>query len=355
MKIGILTFVDTINYGALLQAYALETVLTNMEHDVEIIQYKNKFIENREKNKNIFTPYWILRAIIIGKNFKRKTERFKKFEKDLINRSKMCSDKTIGEICASYDKIIVGSDQVWRRYGHIKDMAYYFLDFTLDWPIKRISYAASFGSDEWLYSADETIRCSNMLKKFSGVSVREFEGQLLCKKYLHAEAEVVIDPTLLLPKEHYSNSCHDCKSCSHNFLTYILDKDDNKHKSLSILERILGQKAYEINRVNMFGQKPSIESWLTCFKTAEFVFTDSFHGCVFSIIFNKPFIVYSNPIRGTSRFRTLLNLLGLQERMVYNPTEIDVVYNKSIDWNSVNKKIGLLRLQAKEFLIKSLS
>ena len=358
MKIGILSIYLHTNYGGILQAYALQTYLKEMGHEAIIIDGGN-YVNHSSVGDCFRIIHWLLVETKKGHwpNLHKcplfNNHNLKRFIIQNMNLMKQHNIKDIKS--ENFDAIIVGSDQVWRKYSHIKDMAYYYLDFTSDWPIKRISYAASFGNDEWLYNVDETIRCSNMLNKFSGISVREFEGQSLCKKYLHAEAEVVIDPTLLLPKEHYLNFCHDCKSCSHNFLTYILDKDDNKHKSLRILEGILEQKAYEINRVNMFGQKPSIESWLACFKTAEFVFTDSFHGCVFSIIFNKPFIVYSNPIRGTSRFKTLLNLLDLQERMVSNPTEIDAVYNKSIDWNSVNKKIGLLRLQAKDFLIKSLS
>ena len=358
MKIGILSIYLHTNYGGILQAYALQTYLKKMGHDAIIIdggQYAN------------YLPFgnclrivrWILVEVKKGRwpNL-YECPLFNNHKlKPFINKNmKLMKYHKIKDIKSeNFDAIIVGSDQVWRKYGHIKDMAYYYLDFTSDWSIKRISYAASFGNADWLYNADETNRCSQMLEKFSGISVREFEGKVLCKKYLHAEAEVVIDPTLLFLKEHYLEFCQDSKLCSHDFLTYILDKDENKNKSLSILEGILGEKSYEINRVDILGQKPSIESWLTCFRNAKFIFTDSFHGCVFSIIFNKPFIVYSNPTRGTSRFKTLLNLLDLQERMVYNPTEIEAVYNKNIDWNLVNNKLELLRIQAKEFLIKSLS
>ena len=358
MKIGILSIYLHTNYGGILQAYALQTYLKKMGHEAIIIDGGN-YVNHSFVGDCFKIIHWLL--VEIKKGHEPNLYKCPLFNnhnlKSFISKNmQLMKRHNIKDIKSEkFDAIVVGSDQVWRKYSHIKDMAYYFLDFTSDWPIKRLSYAASFGNDDWLYSADETISCSNMLKKFSGISVREFDGQSLCKKYLHAEAEVVIDPTLLLPKEHYSNFCYDIKSHAQNFLTYILDKDDYKYQSLSILERNLREKAYEINRVNMFGQKPSIESWLSCFKNAKFVFTDSFHGCVFSIIFNKPFIVYSNPIRGTSRFKTLLNLLGLQERMVASPTEIDAVYNKSIDWDSVNQKISRLRMQAKEFLIKSLS
>lgn len=358
MKIGILSIYLHTNYGGVLQAYALQTYLKEMGHEAIIIDGGN-YVNNSSVGDCFRIIHWLLVETKKGhwpNLYKCPLFNNHNLKHFIIQNMNLMKQHCVKDIKSeNFDAIIVGSDQVWRKYSHIKDMAYYYLDFTSDWPIRRISYAASFGSDDWLYSADETIRCSNMLKKFAGISVREFEGRTLCKKYLHAEAEVVIDPTLLLSKEHYSNFCNDIKFHSRNFLTYILDKDENKYKSLNILEGFLGKRAYEINRVNVFGQKPSIESWLSCFKNAEFIFTDSFHGCVFSIIFNKPFIVYSNPIRGTSRFKTLLNLLGLQERMISNPTEINIVYNKSIDWDSVNEKISLLRMQAKNFLIKSLS
>lgn len=224
MRIGILSIYLHTNYGGILQAYALQTYLKEMGHEAIIIDGGN-YVNHSSVGDCFRIIHWLLVETKKGHwpNLHKcplfNNHNLKRFIIQNMNLMKQHNIKDIKS--ENFDAIIVGSDQVWRKYSHIKDMAYYYLDFTSDWPIKRISYAASFGNDEWLYNVDETIRCSNMLNKFSGISVREFEGQSLCKKYLHAEAEVVIDPTLLLPKEHYLNFCHDCKSCSHNFLTYI--------------------------------------------------------------------------------------------------------------------------------------
>lgn len=358
MKIGILSIYLHSNYGGILQVYALQTYLKNLGHDAIIIdggRYSNPSLV-----KDFFkTIHWIM-VEIKQRRFPHLHECSSFNHHNLTHfvsqHMKLMNKHDVKDIKAEeFDAIIVGSDQVWRKYPHVKDIAYYFLDFTSKWNIRRISYAASFGSDEWQYSVEETGRCGDMLKKFSGISVREYDAKALCKKYLKADAKVVIDPTMLLSENHYLKICNDESDNNGNiFLTYLLDVNPDKVKASIILEKILNKKAYEINRVNYLKQKPSIEKWLECFKNAQYILTDSFHGCVFSIIFNKPFIAYANSMRGISRFETLLKHFSLQDRMIYDSKHIEKIYNRKIDWKYVNSKLETLRQQAYDFLTKSL-
>lgn len=338
MKIGILTFVDTINYGALLQAYALETVLTNMEHDVEIIQYKNKFIENREKNKNIFAPYWILRAIIIGKNFKRKAERFKKFEKDLINRSKMCSDKTIGEICASYDKIIVGSDQVWNTTLTGGDL-HYFLDFITD-STKKISYAPSFGDS--IIPKNIAIEISPLLKGFHALSVREESGRSTISQISGRKAKVVLDPTLLLKKEDWEQLVKKRLCTRPYILVYLPHKKDI---CFSFARKLQAKTGYQIIYLSISpriirGVKTiydaSPQEWLSWILYADYVITGSFHGTAFSINFEKQF--FYETYNKESRINNLASLIGFENRNILNANLEDI-----INYNSLRDKLYAVR------------
>ena len=128
MKIGILTFVNTINYGALFQAYALSVTLRQMGHDTQIIQYKNKVIERREHGTNCFSIRGILNLLVIGNGFKRKEKKFRAFNALYLKSTSECDTTTIADVCRGFDKIITGSDQVWNLSLTGYDL-HYFLDF----------------------------------------------------------------------------------------------------------------------------------------------------------------------------------------------------------------------------------
>lgn len=334
MKIGILTFIDTINYGALLQAYALERVLTDMGHEVEIIQYKNKFIEDKEKNKKIFSLRWILRTIVIGKNFKRKSQKFERFESSAINKSKICSGKTIDKVCASYDKIITGSDQVWNL-GLTGGDLHYFLDFTPD-STKKISYAPSFG--ESTIPDNFTTQIGSLLKGFHALSVREESGLSIISELAGRNAQVVLDPTLLLPKESWQKLATKRLYAMPYILVYLPHKKDI---CFSFARKIQEKTGYPIIYLSISpriirGVKTiydaSPEEWISWILYADYVITGSFHGTAFSLNLEKQFFFES---LGTgSRIDNLVYLTGTNNRNLAT-ANVDNI----IDYNKVRSKL----------------
>jgi hypothetical protein len=363
MKIGILTKQLNNNYGGILQAYALQKVLQQMGHDATVID-KSRFIKlplfkkypsyfKRLIKKLLFDSDLVVRwnekynedmAIMSTNTYPFILKHIKRIEAN-NNYSNIKQD--------DFDAFVVGSDQVWRpKYFGQNIIPCAYLSFAKEWNVKRISYAASFGTEDWEYTEEETSVCRDLLKLFDGVSVREDSAIDLCANYLGREDALhVLDPTMLLEKEDYIclvEKENEPKSPG-NLFCYILDEDEQKNGIIATI-------AIQINAVP-FTQMPkchisyenlkyrledcvypAVTAWLRAFMDAEMVVTDSFHGCVFSIIFNKPFIVYGNKGRGMARFHSLLSIFGLENRLITNNEGALKVINESIDWESVNAK-----------------
>lgn len=369
MKIGILTLPLQTNYGGILQAYALQTVLERMGHEVSLI----------EKKKRLYGfPLWKA-PLVYGKRMIFKVlslqappifyeQKYKpllskntdRFINKYIKRRIVANFDEIKD--SDYDAVVVGSDQVWRPQYFKLPIEIAYLNFAKEWDIKRIAYAASFGTDEWEYNQPQTNNCKHLIKIFDAVSVREKSGVRLCKDYLGVAAEHLLDPTLLLSPEDYiqlfKNS--DTPQSPGTLLTYILDESDEKQQLINIISkernlipfransRIENKKAPLAERV-----QPLVEQWLRGFYDAEFVVTDSFHACVFSIIFGKPFIAIGNKERGMARFESLLSTLGLQKNLIADTIEYSPLEDYTIG-NNVKETLAGLRQMSISFLQNSL-
>ena len=356
MRIGILTLPLHTNYGGILQAYALQTVLERLGHEVKVINrninyelplWKIPFVYSKRIIKNILgykTPLFYEQKLIKEQPIIRQnTDRF---IRQYIHTLNVDNYTDLRE--EDFDAIVVGSDQVWRPkyFGKIEDA---YLQFAKGWNIKRIAYAASFGTDEWEYSLLQTRCCRSLAKKFDAVSVREDSGVDLCQKYLDIQASHVLDPTMLLTKEDYIKNFNLEKYPKNhgNLFCYILDSSPPKNDLINSLSMLYGLKPFNcITKIDstdlrtILPIQPSVELWLKGFYDAEFVITDSFHGTVFSIIFNKPFIAIANKERGLSRFTSVLKLLGLEDRLIFFNDNIPLSLNKkNIDYETVNSKI----------------
>ena len=372
MKIGILTLTLDTNYGGILQAYALQTVLERMGHEVLVF--------NRRPHK--IKANWV----IILKRFYHKLlgEKIVVFSEAKLNREAPIvnkriwhfRDKNIKEIyIESFDDIqrlcldciVVGSDQIWRpKYFKEQwndDVTKAFLSFTDGWNIKRVAYAASFGAEAWEYSEQETIEIQQSIKLFDAISVREYEGVNLLKSHLNASAIFVVDPTLLLSVNDYKeivNSSSTPKSLG-NLLSYILDTTDDKEELLNFISTQKKLKPFSVNRDELMLTmpieeriKPGIDAWLRGFMDAEFVVTDSFHACVFSLIFNKPFVVVGNKDRGMARFYSLLSTFNQGFRLVNSMQEYIERCDMIHCFPNVNNLIDEERQKAIEYLNNSL-
>ena len=371
MRIAILTLPLHTNYGGILQAYALQTVLQRMGHEVEVLQNTsvyahNPFLMPLVYVKRIaikFLKDWNTPVFIECKRKKEAPvirQNTDRFINKYVNLRKIKSLKDI--FSTDYDAFVVGSDQIWRKSyfigmwnTQIKDA---YLYFTSKWDIKRIAYAVSFGTDNIdEYSPSDIVDCKEAIGMFDAVSVRESSGIELCLENFGKEAEHVLDPTMLLTKEDYISLIE--KSgvpCSPgDMLCYILDPTPLKN---SIISKIAKEK--NLTPFNVFAEvynmhlpleqriQPPLEAWLRGFMDAKFIVTDSFHACVFSIIFGKPFLAIGNKDRGMSRFSSLLMKFGLQSNLIYNDFELDNFPNKPGEM--LIAKLAIERQKSYEFL-----
>lgn len=372
MKIGILTLPLHTNYGGILQAYALQTVLERMGHEVEVIDkapfrtlkfylkpfaYTKRAIQKYIQKKDIK----ILNEQYFNYTYPIISQHIGTFIKKNIKRKEI---KTLSQINENeYDAIIVGSDQIWRPHYCPYTIEDAYLQFAKTWHIKRLSYAASFGTSIWEYSKKQTQHCAALLHLFNAVSVREDSGVEICAKKFNICAKHVLDPTMLLTADDYIALCTKAKvQKSHgNLFYYLLDETKDKKDFINYFANEKRMIPFKVNFKcenktfpTEYCIKPPIEEWIQGFMNAQFVITDSFHGCIFSIIFNKPFIVFDNQKRGSDRIISLLETFGLKENLILNKNK-DPLTLPSTDYNKLNSKLENLRIDSVNFLSEYLT
>ena len=370
-KIGIITLPLRLNYGGILQAYALQTVLEKLGNDVEVVQVKHR---GYLSPKGLKAPFIYGRRAILKFLGLSDTPVFA--EKQLNEQWPIISEHTrrfikqymhIREISSydevdskDYDVLVVGSDQVWRpAYSNLYQC---FLHFAENWDVKRIAYAASFGTAKKEYTSEQIAICKSLIKKFDAVSVREDSGVALCRDYFGVQAQHVLDPTLLLDKEDYIKlvNARTIGSSEGDLFVYILDSSVEKKAIVELLATEKHLIPFTVKAKNDFKYaplddriQPPVEQWLRGFMDAKYVVTDSFHGTVFSILFNKPFIVVGNAERGMTRFDSLLNMFGINNRLV-SDCDIEELMDTSIDWETINKCAKELRIVSTNYINKGL-
>ena len=367
MKIGILTQSLFQNYGGLLQNYALQQVLVRAGHAPITINHPRRdrktelrysFGRGRLRFLHAVFPKLCKEPEYIPSKSEMRaiaqhTQHF--IDKYIVKTSSLNTHNAFRSVAESgqFDAYIAGSDQCWRPKYNISFLKEMFLCFAEKQKnVKRIAYAVSFGVDLWEMDSTTTVECARLAKKFDLVTVREDSGVALCKNYLGVEAVHVLDPTLLLEKEHYIRVVEEEKELvsSGNLFYYILDPTATKSAFISEVAEKMGLIPFTVlpkyqaeKRTRQAVKKhieecvyPSVTSWLRAFMDAKMVIVDSFHGMVFSIVFNKPFVVIGNKDRGMSRFTSLLRLFGLEDRML-NADHLDMrIIYKPINWTHVN-------------------
>ena len=369
MKIAIMTVPFNNNYGGYLQAFALKYVLRAWGHEVIfIIRRRNRIRPNRWRNlikyllhRDSFCQFKYERQIrklsIHTSKFERKY--LKPWTKEFYNTQSLRKCRTMNA-----DVFIAGSDQCWRpkfAQGYIDD---YFFNFLEGTEKKRISYAASFGTDELEFSYNMQCKCSKLLKEFSALSVRESSGKILLERYFgipKEKVQVVLDPTLLLTPNDYSNLIKGLSPPQGNYLfTYILDEDEGKRNLIRTIavEKGLEEVTQKAQTGDIYELKPiePVELWLSRIFHASYVVTDSFHGMIFSVLFNKPFLVYGNKKRGATRFVNFLTQYDLLSRYIDDINEEEhFQYDDRIDWGHVNELLSKNRLLSLRFLITAIT
>ena len=357
MKIALLTLPLNSNYGGVLQAFALKSHLTRLGHEVWLIDNRkrlkpvsNAFLKTvlRRAVESLFHPKEIFAEMntLLTQDYK-KSEIEKFIYRRLTPKTQPVFDAAdYAELAASgngFDLYIVGSDQVWRpRYAG--DPEPYFFSFLEGSGARRISYAASFGAGDCEYTREQRMRCGELLAGFEGVSVREDTAVGQCREYFGCDRAVhVLDPAMLLTADDYRTLFTAGSAPSDTLYCYLFRvKPGARHILQDFAERHNLRVVRTTDRPNAArGKMPGIGEWLAGLHEARYVITDSFHACVFCILFHKPFAAYINRSRGSARIHSLLKQFGLESRILSSGLQDISMLDTPIDWEAVDRILEL--------------
>jgi len=393
-RVAIITmFYGSTNYGGVLQAYALYTIVKSLGFECEIIQYAQSIVKaslksvvlKKYKGKGISINTFleiladcyrylviiktnlrvrVSKKYMLNQKLKLRINSFSEFTSKHLRISPIYTKDTIENANSIYDIFICGSDQIWNK-GF--DSAY-FLDFVSnDKP--KIAYAPSISANQ--LTKEQINYMQPLLDKFTALSVREIEPREILNKAINKDVKWVLDPTLLLSAEYWQSISSSYPINRPYILCYILgSRRDNWNYILKLMKIIdlpivtfpfvAGNTLVGISNgdVQVFDAGPS--EFLSLVRNAEYVITDSFHGLVFSIIFEKKFIILNRNVETTetmtdSRIATLLELSGLENRLIHNSLYADITLLKEeIDYEKIRPRIEAMREESLQFLIDAL-
>jgi polysaccharide pyruvyl transferase WcaK-like protein len=310
-KVGIITYHNTINYGAILQTYALSHFLEINGYEVEVIDYRPASISREEKKYLYLSKHVILNPL---GGIKRKWKMNNFLKKQIkLSPNKFYTIDDLTNYKHQYDFIICGSDEIWNINLRGLDRSY-FIGFINNPDITKISYAASFGSTQYLNNYQQEL--SKLFKQFHTISVRD-DNSLALINQCECQARKVLDPTLLVSYE-------DIISYPKVKSKYLLVYGTVNQREAEFIKVLAAKKGLDIisigsNNLTKFQKKDlfdvSPQQWLGFFSEASFIVTKFYHGVIFSLIFDKPFLVFEQQSKSV-KINDLLRMLNLQERIV---------------------------------------
>ena len=341
MKIATITFHWSVNYGAVLQAYALQKYLCTHGADAEIIDYVprrvelSKFLLALKKRDRLFFK-------------KRKLlHRFCKQELKLSKKNYR-NNRALFQCADHYDTVICGSDQIWNESftcgAEGKPTLSYYLNFAGK-RTRRVAYAVSFGTLKLAQKTKDLIL--PQLKAFDRIAVREVSGQKILRE-MGVESVVTLDPTMLLPRQAYEELFSGREfSKAPKVFSYILHEGQTTaQKVCHLVQRHFGQQVQDGGELYI-----DMRLWLHDLANAKFVVTNSFHGAVFAVLFHRPFALLPVEKSGMNdRIQTLMNVLGLSDRIVTGEEDARAVLNSAIDWESVDARLKESREFSEQYL-----
>jgi hypothetical protein len=363
-RIGILTFVWSRNYGAKLQAWALQSLISSLGYECEVINFK------REHDSRYRFIMGLMRGGQFGRCVREILIDFLKWQKhsrlDAFTTQQMrlstetcLSSDDLSRISGRYAAIVCGSDQVWNPDLTRASQSCYLLDFPARKEMMRISYAASIGKNFINESLVEYF--SRCLKKFDAISVREKSAVDLVMSLAEKDVTTVLDPTLLLNQAQWSPLCADVDIAEPYLLVYSIGPEPQGIFS-ELIERVAQRRGLRIvtfhqrvhyqNEIRRFPNAGPRE-FLGLFSKAAFVVTNSFHGTAFSLIFKKPFFCIRLD-NLNSRQRDLLNALDIGDRLIVDASTTDSQIDSEIDHAHVEMKLQALRVSSITFLDNAL-
>ena len=356
MKAGIVSLYGNFNYGNRLQSYAAQEILSELGFDTEVIciqPFKKRIYDIM---LDVYFSKWaqiIIRSSITLKNKYKRKKSFEQFNRQFINTKKYVSIAKIKDA----DFFVLGSDQVWnpKRYDKIRKELF-FLTFTED--RKKVCFAPSFGisvlPDEWKpYFKKE-------LETFPMLSVREKAGRDIIKELTGRDADILIDPTLMINADKWIKICKkpiDIDLDENYALNYFIggqpEKAIQKNEFLSSEYHIRVYNMFDYQASGLFTAGPS--EFLYLIKNAAIIQTDSFHACVFSFLFGKPFLLYAREGEDTdmlSRLETLFSMFDLERKYVNSGLPNDIF---ECDYSTGYMRLAEERNKAIQFLKKSMN
>ena len=381
MKIAILTFNKTTNFGAALQCYALSTYLKQIGNEVSIINlalpvsvgvkrplYRRLLLKVRsllqnalrsKKQPSEFDRYPVSNSEFVDIDRKMQHEFDAFLIEKIGNVSRLFT--TEEELKGNYPKAdfyIVGSDQVWNPQITGRNAMLYFFSFLNDEP--RMSYAASFGGSEQVSFTDRQVKqLPEQLKKFKAISVREDIGVNILRNRFDIKSELVVDPTFLLNIDNYKHLAEESHEDGKGFVyVYKFIINDYWVEIINYVAKVLNLKIRndsEYIQIPKFQYNPylNIQGWLKLILTSDFVISDSFHCTVFCILFRKKFLTAPSYANGEGRMLSLLRDAGLEERFCYTTAEVKEklpMLCEEINYDVVFEKLNLKIENSKSFL-----
>ncbi|MFC6860085.1 polysaccharide pyruvyl transferase family protein [Zunongwangia atlantica] len=386
-KIGIVTISRTNNYGAELQAYALQRKLRDLGYDAELIDYlyyKHKNhkptnlsqpvlkLDTKSKLKN-FLMYRVVSPLIEGssvfsaaiKNRKKNFYRFHANGNTSYSKDQYRSYEELYKARLEYDIYMVGSDQVWNP-GTGTSLSPYFLDFAPKDKLK-VTYASSFGVSQIPESLHAKYR--DFFNNLDVIGVREKQGVALVEQLSGKRAQQVLDPTLLLSKDDWSRVINEDNSDSFPKGDYVLiyklhESDELVKKAYELKQKFnceiynICKRAYANKKIegiyNIEDGGPS--EFIALFQNAKFVLTTSFHGTAFSVNFNIPFFAVLRPNKANnSRITDFLEMLNLSDRIIWEGKDVSLGnLNTDINFTLANKNLGVQKQNSLKYLKETL-
>lgn len=361
MKIGIVTFHWSRNYGASMQTFGLKTFLEKKGHNVVLVNYKPNLSKKRESLSSHIKGFILNRLLIIDAyNIRRQKKAFSDFQKEYFGTTSDLIDD-IEKIDEQYDLLICGSDQIWNPNltGNVLDKAYFGI-FPNSKCTKVVSYAASIGEKH--VPKEYVKEFKEYIKNLELISVRETQMINEIRDYTEKEVVDSIDPTLLLKKQDYEKIIKSTNISqpylliyqnTKNPIVYCIAEYIAKKKGIRIVEIAYRRQIGGPKRKQILNAGP--KEFLQWYRNASYVVTNTFHGTVFSIIFEKEYI--SIPLAGREdRVLNLSEKLSLNNRLMekFDKASIDVVLDDSINYDSVKKKIENERKKATAYIDRAI-
>ena len=369
MKIGIITFHASLNCGSMLQAYALQEVLSQKYGaDVEIINYSNLGQRSYYANWDLFPKPSIqinnLKALPYYSTINAMRNDYRKFAEKYFNLSGSLIKKYSGlkNIDKKYDIIITGGDQVWNVRCRDADKAY-FLSFVKN--AKKVSYSPSLGARNINKVSLRPKMYSKLIKDFDAISVREDNGQKWIKELTGIEVPIIADPTILLTKQQWEKRLN-IEDVKEKFILFYAFSYANKHnneilsqvsKKYNLPIYIIDNKQWNIYKLGRFGirlwKQSGPEAFLSLVNSAQFVLVQSFHGIIFSSIFHKTFWSLRNAIvknPDDDRAKVILRQTGLEKRAICFDELMNIDLEAPIDFTDIDKRMGEMREKAFDYI-----